>query len=1361
MNSPADMDAASWRDLLSQNNRFVTLQTALPDALLVERMQGVEGLNQDFEFTLDCVSTSAYLNIASLVDRAVNLQMVMANGRLRSWQGLVVEAEQQASDGGLARYRLTVASWLSLLKQRRNTLIFREKDALGIAAQVFADYPQANWLHDVSQPLASRSICTQYRETDFEFVTRVLSEDGLSFRFEQADEPSQDPDGLPNGSARLIIFDRYSAWPEGDSVPFSRIDATEKSDGISRFSEQITICSDSVTTTRWDPALMRAVSGTAYQTDGNDGPELPPRELFDVEPPLALTTSDQADLFASLQLDAARMQAKRYAGEGALRQLQAGRCYTLTGHSGHHEQAFICLRVTHSAVNNLGVLASQILREPGLEAGSYRNSFTAIPAGVRVVPARLPRPVASGTQSAIVVGSASQVITSNRDHQVRVQFSWQRGTRPLHGGLHDTQSLGTPDGHAPGDESSGNWVRVAEDAAGNNFGQHFTPRIGAEVLIGFTNGDIDQPSIIGQLYGGRDFPPFSAGVDAPANHPGTLSGLKTRNLDGTPASQWVLDDASGQLRHELRNATGDSHLALGYLIAQQGAERGAYRGEGFVDSTDAWGHVRAGQGLLFSASRRSGAVSTQMDISEAHAQLKGAVATASRLDQATRLADAGALLANVSQRTLVDSLDPTLGAHHPAQVNGQDATQPNGQQRNGGAPVPRFNAPHIVLETPSHLNMTTPNSSVAFAGESLHITAQQDGHFSAGHSIAGVSGDSIQWFTTEGGAKVVAHNGSVSVQAHSDALEILADQSLTVTATDECVELITKEKIVLQSGTSSITLQGMDITFACDGTFNVKGAEHPILGGAKASIDAEKFKLPTGVTPGAMATPWALKKVHTPLGNSLVEVPEEAEEEEEEVELEQLITLRIGVFFDGTGNNRDNSEKVKGCFARDVNLAEAAPDIAQFCKQHGFDGNGGAPDNSYGNDSSNVAKLYELYRDDSNLQVPADVAEASFPVYVEGIGTSSTQSDSRYSQATGLGAQGVRARVEESPALLLKTLRTFEQNNPEKRIKRIEFDIFGFSRGAAAARDFANEILKGTNSILAKAVPAGTVGLVDSFAWQRQKDFCINFIGIFDTVAAVADWMHGDFTGNNAINPGINIRLSPGTAKKIVHLVASDERRFNFSLNNAGDADIRMPGVHSDLGGGYLPKAIERVMLSKPSHSEVDWFATTVSSSSYKQAQADLMKLQAQYAKYDLPLEITTWQEEIDQRAKGDRRRAKRIHAAVSSKREVRSGLALVYMRIMRKLAAESGVPFREILESNKGLALPDELLPIAEKLTAYASGQTNTHGLNATEESLLYRRYVHLSSHWNPATNMNASSDVVFINRPTENNLRREHPND
>nr|WP_225927453.1 DUF2235 domain-containing protein [Pseudomonas ekonensis] len=443
-------------------------------------------------------------------------------------------------------------------------------------------------------------------------------------------------------------------------------------------------------------------------------------------------------------------------------------------------------------------------------------------------------------------------------------------------------------------------------------------------------------------------------------------------------------------------------------------------------------------------------------------------------------------------------------------------------------------------------------------------------------------------------------------------------------------------------------------------------------------------------------------------------------------------------------------------------MQEMAEEIRKYCASYGYDGKGSSPDNSYGNDVSNVARLYDLYINQSDEEIPADAEMASVSIYVDGIGTSSTGEDSIYSQGTGLGAQGVRTRVEESPALLIKALRSFGTNNPEKRIKRIEFDIFGFSRGAAAARDFANEVLKGEKSILAKALPTGTPGLSDSFSWASKSGTSINFIGIFDTVAAIANPLLGDFTGHNARNPGINIFLPPDAAKKVVHLVARDERRYNFSLNSAGASDIVLPGVHSDLGGGYLPKAIERVLVSKPRKSDVDLTTPTSAANSYKLAQQDLRRLQDQMAHYNLPLELRTWEVPFTSRDRDDRTPKKHVYAAVSSQREVRSDLSLVYLRIMRELATENDVPFRQIPDAEPRLKLPAELIPISEKLTAYALGKSKMIGLTPQEEQLLFQRYVHLSDNWNAAKGMNNSDlEVVFINRPTDNNLRTVHPNE
>lgn len=264
------------------------------------------------------------------------------------------------------------------------------------------------------------------------------------------------------------------------------------------------------------------------------------------------------------------------------------------------------------------------------------------------------------------------------------------------------------------------------------------------------------------------------------------------------------------------------------------------------------------------------------------------------------------------------------------------------------------------------------------------------------------------------------------------------------------------------------------------------------LGAATYTIaDTQEHAVPDSPASRTPAFAWTGASHPTNPGrpnDANIEEIEEEEEEEEEVEQEQLITLRIGVFFDGTGNNQANSETVAGCMARDVGLQDQSEDIRQFCATYGYGVDGSTPDNSYGNDTSNVARLYELYVDRADVSLGSEDEEASIAVYVEGIGTVSGGDDARYGQATGRLGTGVLARVEQSPQLILRRLTRFRDNNPDIKIKRLEVDVFGFSRGAAAARHFANDLLRANDSHLAKTLSAANDVFAEGFAWRLQQD---------------------------------------------------------------------------------------------------------------------------------------------------------------------------------------------------------------------------------------------------------------------------------
>ncbi|WP_229518445.1 type VI secretion system Vgr family protein [Massilia sp. PAMC28688] len=402
---------------------------------------------------------------------------------------------------------------------------------------------------------------------------------------------------------------------------------------------------------------------------------------------------------------------------------------------------------------------------------------------------------------------------------------------------HNTDTKGS----APGDETSGTWVRVAEALAGPNWGSQFTPRIGTEVLVDFIEGDMDRPIVVAQLYTGSDAPPFAAGIDSAANHAGVLSGIHSHNFDGHAFNQWQLDDTPGQVRTRLATSTAETQLNLGYLIAQapSSAHRGAYRGSGFELRTDAWGVVRGGAGVLLSTTGRyqigSGIDSTQLDVAEAVSLSKGARDLGERLAEAA--AQQQALFSEDAAKAhdeLIGQIDPMAKGKHEGELNGQDVLKAKSGERDLDAeqPVEKFATPIVLMEGPANINWATPASTVVFAGEQMQWTTQSDLHLAAAHTVSSVAANAVSLFTHAGGIQAFAGNGPVSLEAHSDQLEILADKAITVISVNDSIQINAKEKIVLQAGQSSITLEGGNITFACPGNFTVKGGTHVFDSGA-------------------------------------------------------------------------------------------------------------------------------------------------------------------------------------------------------------------------------------------------------------------------------------------------------------------------------------------------------------------------------------------------------------------------------------------------------------------------------------------------------------------------------------------------
>ena len=830
---------------LSQHARLITLASAqdraLPESLMAEKFSGREALNELFAFEVDALSVSADLELELFIGGELTIGLLQPDGSRRAWHGLCTQASWLGADGGVARYRLRLEPSLTLLQHRRDSYIFQDKNAQEIITELLADYPQVRFEFDVTQEMAQRHICTQYRESDMAFITRLLASEGLNWRFEHdqpGDDEAQDSDG--QARHRVVIFDskaKTPATPGGAAIRFHGVRATETDDAIDEFRARRQISANAVSISSWDP--FRLVAPAAEHTSSLDAGELPALAVYDGSGERIASENGAADRHSALMLQALELDNKTFEGGGAVRRLAAGHGFALTQHERYPDAAFTVLSVEHEARNNF---QAQIGGDrSGLEGGTYRNTFSCVRDVVALVPQMLAVPqmaTALGPQTALVVGLGNAVASTTRDHEVKVQFAWQRGTGASPGGMtHNTDG----EGNAPGDETSGTWVRVAEALAGPNWGSQFTPRIGTEVLVDFIEGDMDRPVVVAQLYNGSDLPPFAAGVDSGANHGGTLSGIHSHNFDGSGFNQWQLDDTAGQLRTRLATSSAATQLNLGYLIAQatSSAQRGAYRGSGFELRTDAWGVVRGGEGVLLSTTGRaqqgSGVASTQLDVAEALALSKGAQDLGKRLgeaaDQQQALYSKDAAKAHTD---FIKLIDPQQQGRYADAVNGQEASKAGEGVRalDSAHPVEKFGKPIVLMEAPSNINWATPASTVIYAGEHMLWTTQSDLHLAAAHTVSSVAANAVNLFTHSGGIQAIAANGPVSLQAHTDQLEILADKAITIISVNDCIEIKASQKITLQAGQSSITLEGGNITFACPGNFTVKGGQHVFDGGA-------------------------------------------------------------------------------------------------------------------------------------------------------------------------------------------------------------------------------------------------------------------------------------------------------------------------------------------------------------------------------------------------------------------------------------------------------------------------------------------------------------------------------------------------
>ncbi|HJV76221.1 MAG TPA: type VI secretion system Vgr family protein [Noviherbaspirillum sp.] len=884
--------ASELRALLAQytqDSRLLRLTTHLgSDHLLIERIDGHESLSDGFRFEITALCTNAHLDLAAMLGQTALLQILTQHSRteLRPIHGHITAFERLGSEGGFARYRLTLEPWLAFLRHRRDSYIWQGKSVLDIVDEIFSDYhgkgklaPAWRFALADTEQYKARDICTQFEESDHAFITRLLAEEGLFYWFEhQADTSSGSL-----GCHTLVIADNNEAFTPNtqSTIRYHRASAVEQSDSITTWHARRQITTNAITLGSWNASLAQLIDTEIEST--HDNGDVPQLRSVDHPGERHFANHDEAERSVRLQLEALEARNKIYTGISTVRTLTPGSTFLLTDHavhdadrrkSGDKTATFAVISVQHQGHNNLSSQARTLiaklfantLRKTEKETDDplYSNQFTILRADIPWRPMTHdghgmllhPKPTVSGIHTGIVVGTPGQDLSTERDHRIKVQMHWQRGAQ-------SQSRLAHPQGdNAPGNEGAYVWVRVAEAAAGPNWGSSFIPRIGQEVVLDYIEGDIDRPIVTGSLYNGKGIedaqgnqvaqgagpaignaPAWFAGASGGHAHNAILSGFKTQEIGHSQSgfgghNALIFDDSNGQVGVRLQTTQTRAQLNLGHIKRQRDNERKQSHGHGAELTTEAFGALRAGQGLLLTADTRPGASGAQMDAKEARDQLKQAH------ELQTNLRDT-AQKHNAFVGSTFDKEQHTRPETPLAQTidSLSQTTDGIGTPEHGGAgKVPTFGRPDLVISAPAGIALMTPQDLHATASD-VSITGGIDTSATIGRNFAVAVKEGISLFTYgdakadrkekgDKGIKLHAAQGKVDVQAQSGELRSAADKDVHITSTHAKVEATAREHVLLTAGGAYVKISGGNIEIHAPGKVEFKAAMKELSGPA-------------------------------------------------------------------------------------------------------------------------------------------------------------------------------------------------------------------------------------------------------------------------------------------------------------------------------------------------------------------------------------------------------------------------------------------------------------------------------------------------------------------------------------------------
>ena len=739
------------------------------DFLDVLRYSAVESLSQPWRYDVAVTCSSADIACDTLLLKPASFTFMtpVFDGTpalpVRTVYGVVESFRRISTSNDDTRYAMTIVPRIALLDYTKGSEIYLNQSVTEVVEKVLRKHglEGPDFEFRLSREYPSRELITQWRETDLEFIQRLLAEVGIYWRYEMDSRLEQD----------VVIFqDSQQQYEFGVTLPL------RNQAGMS----------DSGQESIWDiQTAYNVVSGRVATRDYNYREALTPQDSTESISSQEGITAGEIYHYAEPFLTAGDTESTESGAYFA--RLRHERIlntqYHVTGHSSSPHLAPGQVLETDGSLPDVvkeGIVITTV-RTSGSRKSSFTLTFEGIPYSETVCyrPALLSRPVISGSLPARVESTQKGDTYSWLDPEgrYRVKLDFDRNS--------------TEQGYAY------LWLRLAKPYAGDTYGFHSPLLDGTEVAVVFDGGDPDRPYIAYALHD--------------SEHPDHVTSENhTRNVWRTPANNKLRMEDKRQEEHiKLATEYGKSQLNMGHLVNAQREQRGA----GFELRTDEFGAVRAAKGLYLTADEQAKAQGPVLEMAPAINQINQANSQMQALNSAAEAA--GALICDIN--TQINFVADKIRDLQSAVLL---ASAPQG----------------VALTSGEHLQLSSTRNTMINAGQHLDIGAMKN--------LSVTVEKALGLFVHKEGAKLVANQGDIEIQAQHNTMSLFSEKQLTVTSSEDEIIISTPETLTLNGGGSYLMLSKNGIEHGSSGEFIMKTSDYLVPGsGANLPNETPNFSL--------------------------------------------------------------------------------------------------------------------------------------------------------------------------------------------------------------------------------------------------------------------------------------------------------------------------------------------------------------------------------------------------------------------------------------------------------------------------------------------------------------------------------------